>query len=87
MDYDPILKNVESYYTSKVITHGLTPQGVDWSSQELLPWYLGQAQLINDNSIDKNLRLEHASIMSDYVIKGLPITRHIFKYVGFIAIK
>ena len=34
MDYDPILKDVESYYTSKVITHGLSPQGVDWSSQE-----------------------------------------------------
>lgn len=53
----------------------------------LYHWYLGQAQLINDNSIDKNLRLEHASIMSDYLIKGLPLTRHVFKYVGFIAIK
>jgi ubiquinone/menaquinone biosynthesis C-methylase UbiE len=50
-------------------------------------WYLGQAQLINDNSIDKERRFECAGVMHEYLSKGLPLTRHLFKYVGFIAIK
>ncbi|MDG2992413.1 methyltransferase domain-containing protein [Candidatus Synechococcus calcipolaris G9] len=50
-------------------------------------WFLGQAQLINDTSMDYHLRFQHASVMHDYLIKALPITRNIFKYVGFIAVK
>jgi SAM-dependent methyltransferase len=34
MNFDEITKNVGEYYTSKVIGHGATPQGVDWSSKE-----------------------------------------------------
>lgn len=29
-----ILGNVNSYYTSKIIEHGITPKGVDWNSVE-----------------------------------------------------
>ncbi|MBL7920240.1 MAG: class I SAM-dependent methyltransferase [Bacteroidia bacterium] len=29
-----ILDEVNSYYTNKIITNGLTPQGVDWNSEE-----------------------------------------------------
>ncbi len=50
-------------------------------------WYIGQAQLINNESIDKETRFAHAEVMHDYLTKSLPISRHLFKYVGFIARK
>lgn len=27
-------KNINNYYTNKVITHGATPKGVDWNGEE-----------------------------------------------------
>ncbi len=34
MDPNRIRKNVEEYYTSKVLLHGPSPKGVDWNSVE-----------------------------------------------------
>ncbi len=50
-------------------------------------WYIGQAQLINDENTDKIERHKYAQVMHDYLQKSLPISRHLFKYVGFIAVK
>ena len=53
----------------------------------LYHWFLGQAQLINDTTISTEQRFNYSNIMNEYLVKGLPLTRHMFKYVGFIAIK
>lgn len=50
-------------------------------------WFIGQAQLINDASKDKALRFEQAHVMHDYLTRSLPISRNLFKYIGFIATK
>ena len=50
-------------------------------------WFIGQAQLINDDKIDKNKRFEQADIMHHYLTKALPVSRNLFKYIGFIAFK
>ena len=50
-------------------------------------WYVGQAQLINDESVERKVRLERADTMHKYLEKSLPLSRHLFKYVGFIAEK
>ncbi len=50
-------------------------------------WFIGQAQLINDESIDKVERFKHAEVMHNYLLKSMPLSRHLFKYVGFIAVK
>jgi len=50
-------------------------------------WYIGQAQLINDEDTDKSVRRKQAQVMHDYLQKSLPISRHLFKYIGFIATK
>jgi ubiquinone/menaquinone biosynthesis C-methylase UbiE len=50
-------------------------------------WFVGQAQLINDNTIDKEKRFEHAKVMHEYLCQALPLSRNLFKYVGFIATK
>jgi ubiquinone/menaquinone biosynthesis C-methylase UbiE len=50
-------------------------------------WFIGQAQLINDESTDKQTRFEYAEVMHNYLTKSLPISRNLFKYIGFIATK
>jgi ubiquinone/menaquinone biosynthesis C-methylase UbiE len=50
-------------------------------------WFIGQAQLINDENTDKTKRFEQAQIMHDYLTKSLPVSRNLFKYIGFIATK
>lgn len=34
MNFNNIIKNVAEYYSDKIVTYGVTPQGVDWSSKE-----------------------------------------------------
>lgn len=55
--------------------------------QFIYHWYIGQAQLVNEENTDKETRLKYAQVMNDYLQKSLPISRHLFKYVGFIAVK
>ena len=50
-------------------------------------WFIGQAQLINDTSMSKEKRFDHASVMHEYLTKSLPVSRNLFKYIGFIAEK
>jgi ubiquinone/menaquinone biosynthesis C-methylase UbiE len=50
-------------------------------------WFIGQAQLINDESIDKAKRFEQADVMHHYLTRALPVSRNLFKYIGFIATK
>jgi len=48
-------------------------------------WYLGQASVVNDAPADAASRLEMARIFGATLEKGLPLTRSLFKYVGFVA--
>lgn len=50
-------------------------------------WFIGQAQLINDSGMTREERLSHAEVMHSYLTKAMPLSRHLFKYVGFIATK
>lgn len=50
-------------------------------------WFIGQAQLINNETIDKVDRFENAQIIHENLINSLPISRNLFKYIGFIASK
>lgn len=50
-------------------------------------WFIGQAQLINDESVEKARRFEQADVMHHYLTKSLPVSRSLFKYIGFIATK
>jgi ubiquinone/menaquinone biosynthesis C-methylase UbiE len=50
-------------------------------------WFLGQAALVNDDRYEPLLRLQMADIFSETLAKGLPLTRSLFKYLGFFATK
>jgi SAM-dependent methyltransferase len=48
-------------------------------------WYLGQASVVNNPGGDAVSRLEMARVFAATLEKGLPLTRSLFKYVGFVA--
>ncbi len=81
MHYEPILENVESYYTSKFITHGLTPQGVDWSSQE--------SQLLRFEQLLKVCDLHSHFSINDYgcgygaLVDYMNSQKYQFSYFGY----
>jgi len=50
-------------------------------------WYLGQAFLVNDEKFPRERRLENAETTDAVFKKLLPMSRHLYKYVGFVAVK
>lgn len=50
-------------------------------------WFVGQAELMNNIEIELNERKKIAGHMHDYLMRSMPLSKHLFKYVGFIAIK
>ncbi len=50
-------------------------------------WYIGQAALINDEKFSKEERFKHADVMDTILQRILHLSKHLFKYVGFIATK
>jgi ubiquinone/menaquinone biosynthesis C-methylase UbiE len=50
-------------------------------------WFIGQAQIINDKNIERDQRFKHAENIHECLTKSLPLSRNLFKYIGFIATK
>ncbi len=50
-------------------------------------WFIGEGGLINDPQYTKEDRFKYAAIMNQTLQKSLPLSRNLFKYVGFIAEK
>ena len=48
-------------------------------------WFIGQAALVNDPQYPREQCVLMASRCAEILAKGLPLTRHLFKYVGFVA--
>ena len=50
-------------------------------------WYLGQAFLVNEAGKPREERLKNAETTDVVLRKLLPLSRHLYKYVGFVAVK
>lgn len=50
-------------------------------------WYLGQAFLVNEEGKSREERLKNAETTDVVLRKLLPLSRHLYKYVGFVAVK
>jgi ubiquinone/menaquinone biosynthesis C-methylase UbiE len=50
-------------------------------------WFVGQGTLINDPKLDTKQRLQMADVMEEYLVKALPLSKHLFKYIGAYAEK
>jgi ubiquinone/menaquinone biosynthesis C-methylase UbiE len=78
---------------NKSITGGFREEGLiemlrkaGFSSVEIsYYWFVGQAAVVNDQNYPRERRLEMAQLFASTLERGLPLTRHLFKYVGFVA--
>lgn len=50
-------------------------------------WFVGQGLMINDPALPKAQQMERAAIVDGLLQKALPLSRNLYKYVGFIATK
>jgi ubiquinone/menaquinone biosynthesis C-methylase UbiE len=50
-------------------------------------WFLGQAFLVNEEGKPREERLANAAMMSSTLQRLMPLSRHLYKYVGFVAHK
>jgi ubiquinone/menaquinone biosynthesis C-methylase UbiE len=50
-------------------------------------WFLGQASLINDSWGTREERIRYADVMDAILQRSLPVSRNLYKYMGFIATK
>jgi ubiquinone/menaquinone biosynthesis C-methylase UbiE len=50
-------------------------------------WFVGQAELINNSELGIEQRKLVSHQMHEYLFRSMPLSRHLFKYIGFIAYK
>ncbi len=77
-------KNITGGFREEVLTAELLSAGfkrVDITYY----WYLGQASVVNDPALSQEQRISTARLFASTLEKGLPLTRALFKYVGFVA--
>jgi SAM-dependent methyltransferase len=48
-------------------------------------WYLGQAGVVNDESVPREQRLANAALVDSVLQKVMPLSRILYKYIGFVA--
>lgn len=48
-------------------------------------WYLGQALVVNDESKPREQRLADAALVDSVLQRVMPLSRHLYKYIGFVA--
>ncbi len=79
-------KNIKGGFREEELVAALKNIGFS-NVQFFYHWFIGQGKLINDESMDRTARFAHAEVMHDYLLKAMPLTRNLFKYVGFVATK
>jgi ubiquinone/menaquinone biosynthesis C-methylase UbiE len=50
-------------------------------------WFLGEAFLINSDGASRRDLLQQAAIVNEALQRALPVSRNLFKYLGFVATK
>lgn len=50
-------------------------------------WFVGQGLMINDENYAKEERFKNAEVTNELLQKALPLSKNLFKYIGFIATK
>jgi 2-polyprenyl-3-methyl-5-hydroxy-6-metoxy-1,4-benzoquinol methylase len=77
-------KNITGGFSEEALTRELLAAGFREVSFTYY-WFLGQAALVNDPVLPREQRLLMASRCAEILQHGLPLTRHLFKYMGFVA--
>jgi SAM-dependent methyltransferase len=77
-------KNIAGGFTEEYLGDRLRAAGFSEVSFSYY-WFLGQAALVNDSRFPREQCVLVANLCAETLVKGLPLTRHLFKYLGFIA--
>jgi SAM-dependent methyltransferase len=79
-------KNIAGGFHASALREALISVG--FSEVEVFHhWFLGEGFLINDDSMNKDVRFRSASVMSSMLQRVMPLSGHLFKYLGFCATK
>jgi ubiquinone/menaquinone biosynthesis C-methylase UbiE len=79
-------KNISGGFREETLREVLTNAG--FSKVEFFyHWYIGQGVLINDQSLTVEERFKNADVINDLLQKALPLSKNLFKYIGFVATK
>lgn len=79
-------KNIKGGFRAEDLQAALTQTGFK-KVTFFYHWFIGQGKLINDDGFTKEDRFRHADVMADYLQKAMPLSRSLFKYIGFTAEK
>lgn len=79
-------KDVAGGFKEEVLHAALLEVGFT-SVQFTYYWYLGQAGVVNDPSVPRDQRLANAAVVDAVLQKVMPLSRNLFKYIGFVATK
>lgn len=77
-------KNIAGGFKEEVLRDTLTEIGFK-EIEIFYHWFLGQASIINDPGISVDERLKLAEAMTQNLNRSLPLSRPLFKYLGFYA--
>ena len=50
-------------------------------------WFLGETLVVNNSNFDKTINLETAKLFNEVLHSSMPLSRNLYKYIGFVAIK
>jgi ubiquinone/menaquinone biosynthesis C-methylase UbiE len=50
-------------------------------------WFLGESMIVNNSGFDKEINLLNAKQFDEVLKNTLPLSRHLYKYIGFVATK
>ncbi|MEI6816422.1 MAG: class I SAM-dependent methyltransferase [Bacteroidota bacterium] len=79
-------KNIKGGFREEELTEQLHKAGFS-NVDFFYHWYIGQGSLINNEQYSKEERFKYADVMDVVLQKILPLSKHLFKYIGFVATK
>ncbi len=77
-------KNIKGGFSEEQLRAALLAAGFR-SVEFSYYWFLGQAAIVNDERYEREQKLLAAQLCADVLMRGQPLTRHLFKYLGFVA--
>jgi ubiquinone/menaquinone biosynthesis C-methylase UbiE len=77
-------KSIKGGFKEEDLTEALTTIGFK-NIRVVYDWFLGEANIVNDNSISMPERLAKAKAVDTALKRQLPLSRHLFKYLFVFA--
>jgi ubiquinone/menaquinone biosynthesis C-methylase UbiE len=79
-------KNIRGGFKDSELEKALTDTGFS-EVKIFFHWFLGQGALINDARHSQEERFKFADVMDDTLQRIMPLSKNLYKYLGFIATK